>query len=144
MNSQQRCYVKLAPNRRHYVELAMLLITGERRFADLIERTLYNGFLSGVSLDGRCYFYVNPLMCRGSEPLLGRKHIVRPEWHGCACCPPNVMRLLASLQHYLATGDDRRPLDPSVCAAPRSAPRRAMQRWLCACRPTSPGMAQSS
>jgi DUF1680 family protein len=84
----------------------MLLITGDRRFADLIERTLYNGFLSGVSLDGRCYFYVNPLMSRGADPLLGRKHIVRPEWHGCACCPPNVMRLLASLQHYLITTDD--------------------------------------
>jgi uncharacterized protein len=102
------------PNERCYCETCaqiasimwnwrMLLITGERHFADLIERTLYNGFLSGVSLDGRCYFYVNPLMSRGSRPLLGRKHVVRPEWHGCACCPPNVMRLLASLQHYLAT-----------------------------------------
>lgn len=106
------------PNERCYCETCaqiasimwnwrMLLITGERRFADLIERTLYNGFLSGVSLDGRCYFYVNPLMSRGTAPLLGRKHIVRPEWHGCACCPPNVMRLLASLQHYLATTDER-------------------------------------
>ncbi|MBI1298556.1 glycoside hydrolase family 127 protein [bacterium] len=106
------------PNERCYCETCaqiasimwnwrMLLITGERRFADLIERTLYNGFLSGVSLDGRCYFYVNPLMSRGTEPLLGRKHIVRPAWHGCACCPPNVMRLLASLQHYLATTDER-------------------------------------
>jgi DUF1680 family protein len=106
------------PNERCYCETCaqiasimwnwrMLLITGERRFADLIERTLYNGFLSGVSLDGRCYFYVNPLASRGTAPLLGRKHIVRPEWHGCACCPPNVMRTLASLQHYLATTDER-------------------------------------
>jgi DUF1680 family protein len=105
------------PNERCYCETCaqiasimwnwrMLLITGERRFADLLERTLYNGFLSGVSLDGRCYFYVNPLLSRGADPLLGRKHVVRPEWHGCACCPPNVMRTLSSLQHYLATTDE--------------------------------------
>lgn len=78
----------------------MLLITGERRYADLIERTLYNGFLSGISLDGNSYFYVNPLLSRGN--------IERPEWYGCACCPPNVMRTLASMGHYVATtrGDD--------------------------------------
>ena len=73
----------------------MLLITGERRYADLIERTLYNGFLSGISLDGNSYFYVNPLLSRGT--------IERPEWYGCACCPPNVMRTLASIGHYVAT-----------------------------------------
>ncbi|MCC6166585.1 MAG: glycoside hydrolase family 127 protein [Caldilineaceae bacterium] len=104
------------PNERAYCETCaqiasiqwawrMLLATGERRFADLMELTLYNAFLSGVSLDGCRYFYVNPLLSRGSEPWLGRKHIVRPEWHGCACCPPNVMRLLASLAHYLVTTD---------------------------------------
>ena len=70
----------------------MLLATGDARYADLMERTLYNGFLSGVSLDGSRYFYVNPLHSRGG--------VERPEWHGCACCPPNVMRLLASLPHY--------------------------------------------
>lgn len=104
------------PNERAYCETCaqiasiqwawrMLLATGERRFADLMELTLYNAFLSGVSLDGCRYFYVNPLLSRGSAPWLGRKHIVRPEWHGCACCPPNVMRLLASLAHYLVTTD---------------------------------------
>jgi len=75
----------------------MLLATGETRFADLIERTLYNGFLSGVSLDGQRFFYVNPLLSRGG--------IERAEWYRCACCPPNVMRLIASLGHYFATGD---------------------------------------
>ena len=76
----------------------MLLITGERRYADLIEHTLYNGFLSGISLDGNTYFYVNPLLSRGN--------IQRPEWYGCACCPPNVMRTLASVGHYVATTRD--------------------------------------
>ncbi len=75
----------------------LLLATGQGRYADLIERTLYNGFLSGFSLDGQRYFYVNPLLSRGG--------IERPEWYGCACCPPNVMRLLGSLNHYLATAD---------------------------------------
>jgi len=96
------------PNDRGYCETCaaiasimwnwrMLLATGEARFADLIERTLYNGFLSGVSLDGRAFFYVNPLLSRGG--------IERKEWYTCACCPPNVMRLLASLGHYFATCD---------------------------------------
>lgn len=76
----------------------MLLATGEARYADLLERSLYNGFLSGVSLDGQRYFYVNPLQSRGG--------IERPEWYGCACCPPNVMRQIALVSHYVATTSD--------------------------------------
>ncbi len=77
----------------------MLLATGEARFADLLERSLYNGFLSGVSLDGRRFFYVNPLQSRGG--------IERPEWYACACCPPNVMRQIALVGHYAATADEQ-------------------------------------
>jgi DUF1680 family protein len=76
----------------------MLLATGEPRYADVLERSLYNGFLSGVSLDGRRYFYVNPLQSRSG--------IERPEWYGCACCPPNVMRQIAVVGHYVATVDE--------------------------------------
>ncbi len=76
----------------------MLLVTGEARFADLFERTLYNGFLSGLSLDGRTFFYVNPLQSRGGH--------ARASWDPVACCPPNIMRTLASLHHYLATSSD--------------------------------------
>jgi uncharacterized protein len=76
----------------------MLLATGEPRYADVLERSLYNGFLSGVSLDGQRYFYVNPLQSRGG--------IARPEWYGCACCPPNVMRQIALVGNYLATTDE--------------------------------------
>jgi uncharacterized protein len=75
----------------------LLLATGEARFADLIERTLYNGFLSGVALDGTHFFYENPLHSDGGQ--------ARGEWHLCACCPPNVMRQIALLDHYLATID---------------------------------------
>ncbi len=73
----------------------LLLVTGESRYADLMERTLYNGFLAGIGLSGKDFFYVNPLQAR--RPL------VRTPWHYCACCPPNGMRLMASLEHYLAT-----------------------------------------
>ncbi len=76
----------------------MLLVTGQSRFADVLERTLYNGFLSGLSLDGRTFFYVNPLQSRGGH--------ARHMWDPVACCPPNIMRLLASLDQYLATTSD--------------------------------------
>jgi DUF1680 family protein len=83
----------------------MLLATGEGRFADLIDRTLHNAVLAGVSLDGERYFYVNPLASNSRPEHLGRGGCVRKEWHLVACCPPNVMRLLASLGHYVATRD---------------------------------------
>ena len=73
----------------------MLLTTGESRFADLMEWTLYNGVLPGISLDGERYFYVNPLLSRGG--------VARQEWYECACCPPNVMRTLACLPGYFAS-----------------------------------------
>jgi hypothetical protein len=76
----------------------LLLVTGESRFADLIERTLYNGFLAGHSLDGASFFYANPLQSRGGD--------ARHSWNPVACCPPNIMRLLASLHHYLGTVGD--------------------------------------
>jgi hypothetical protein len=81
----------------------MLLATGEAQFADVFERVLYNGFLAGVALDGDRFFYVNPLQVRPDSTLgpAGRQ-----EWFSCACCPPNVMRTLATLTHYAATCDD--------------------------------------
>jgi hypothetical protein len=59
-----------------------------------------------VSLDGERYFYVNPLASNGATERLGRGGCRRKEWHLVACCPPNVMRLVASLGHYVATRDD--------------------------------------
>lgn len=92
------------PNRRAYTETCaaignfmwnwrMLLATGEGRFADVMEQTLYNGLLSGISLDGKNYFYVNPLEDRG-------KHRRQP-WYEVACCPPNLARTLGSIQNYV-------------------------------------------
>lgn len=70
----------------------LLALDGEARFADIMELALYNGFLSGIALDGTNYFYVNPLRSNGDRARQG--------WFGCACCPPNVARLLASLGQY--------------------------------------------
>ncbi|MGA5759617.1 glycoside hydrolase family 127 protein [Nonomuraea bangladeshensis] len=83
----------------------LLLATGQGRYADLIERTLYNAFAASTSADGVRFFYVNPLQRRADlfeDRYLGR----RREWFACACCPPNIMRLVASLGHYVATTDD--------------------------------------
>jgi DUF1680 family protein len=74
----------------------LLLATGEAKYAEAMERTFYNGILSGVDLDGKAFFYGNPLLSRS-----GRK---RNPWNfSCACCPPNVMRTLASINGYIAT-----------------------------------------
>jgi uncharacterized protein len=83
----------------------LLLATGESRYADHIERLIYNGFGAAVAANGQRFFYVNPLQRRDGhyerdDP--GR----RREWFSCACCPPNIMRLMASLAHYLATTAD--------------------------------------
>lgn len=71
----------------------MFLLQGESRFIDVLETALYNGALSGISLDGTGFFYQNPLASHG-----GRE---RQAWFGCACCPPNIARLLASLGQYI-------------------------------------------
>ncbi|HEY0716448.1 MAG TPA: beta-L-arabinofuranosidase domain-containing protein, partial [Streptosporangiaceae bacterium] len=80
----------------------LLLATGDARYADLMERVLYNAFGASISTDGQRFFYVNPLQ-RRSDHVEGDDPARRHEWFSCACCPPNIMRLLASLQHYLAT-----------------------------------------
>ncbi|MFH1569217.1 MAG: beta-L-arabinofuranosidase domain-containing protein [Gemmatimonadota bacterium] len=65
---------------------------GDARYADVMELALHNGALSGVALDGEHYFYVNPLASTGAHH--------RQAWFGCACCPPNLARLIASLGQY--------------------------------------------
>ncbi|GCE45925.1 hypothetical protein EI42_02655 [Thermosporothrix hazakensis] len=71
----------------------MLHLDCDRRYADVMERALYNGVISGVSLDGRKFFYENPLASNGQ--------VHRQDWFECACCPPNVARLLASFGNYI-------------------------------------------
>ncbi len=87
----------------------MLLATGEPFYADAAERMLYNGFLAGVSITGSEYFYVNPLQMRSGAHADHDRSAAhgRRGWFECACCPPNVMRTLASVGGYLATTDDQ-------------------------------------
>lgn len=85
----------------------MLQIQPEGRYGDVMEQALYNTVLAGMALDGRSFFYVNPLevqpaACAEDE----RKHHVkarRQKWFGCACCPPNIARLVSSLGAYAYT-----------------------------------------
>lgn len=70
----------------------LLQFRGESRFADIMERGLYNGFLSGVSLAGNTFYYENPLSSAGDH-----HHV---PWFQCPCCPPNVARVLASIGQY--------------------------------------------
>lgn len=75
-----------------YWNYRMFLLTGVSKYYDILERTLYNSLLAGVSLDGRHFFYDNPLESNGEHE--------RREWFGCACCPGNVTRFLASVPGY--------------------------------------------
>ena len=85
----------------------LLLATGEAGYADLIERTLYNAILPGVSLSGDRFFYVNALQLRGDAPAAEEPKVVangRQPWFPTSCCPTNVARTLSSLEHYFTTG----------------------------------------
>jgi len=75
----------------------MMLLHDDARYADVMERALYNGVLAGVSLDGKRFFYENPLASDGIHHRQG--------WFSCACCPPNLARLFASLGGYALTRD---------------------------------------
>jgi uncharacterized protein len=77
----------------------MLMATGEGRFGDVVERALYNGVNSGLSLDGTLYCYRNPLESSGEK--------IRNEWYETTCCPPNLERILASLPGYMYSTSDR-------------------------------------
>jgi len=78
-------------------------IEADAKYADVMERALYNGTISGVSRDGRRFFYENPLAVWPPETdrrlRPGEPH--RREWFGCACCPPNIARLIASFGRYV-------------------------------------------
>ena len=76
-----------------YVNHRMFLLHGESKYYDVLERTLYNGLISGCSLDGGAFFYPNPLESDGSHQ--------RQPWFGCACCPSNLCRFIPSLPGYV-------------------------------------------
>ena len=75
-----------------YVNYRLFLLHGEGKYFDVLERSLYNGVISGVSLDGGSFFYPNPLESDGSHE--------RQPWFGCACCPSNICRFIPSVPGY--------------------------------------------
>lgn len=82
-----------------YVNYRLFLLHGDAKYFDVLERTLYNGLISGVSLDGGSFFYPNPLASTGGYS--------RKPWFGCACCPSNISRFIPSLPGYVyAVKDD--------------------------------------
>ena len=84
-----------------YWNQRMFLLTGHGKYIDVLERTLYNGFLSGVGLDGKSFFYVNPLECDGQFRFNRDDNMSRQPWFQTSCCPTNVVRLLPSLSGYV-------------------------------------------
>ncbi|MBO6128190.1 MAG: glycoside hydrolase family 127 protein [Pseudobutyrivibrio sp.] len=85
----------------------MLRIEPKAEYALVMERALYNCALAGMALDGKHFFYVNPLEVNPLKSLKdpGKSHVkpVRPSWLGCACCPPNLARMITSLDDYVYT-----------------------------------------
>lgn len=85
----------------------MLEMKANAKYADIMERALYNGILSGMALDGKSFFYVNPLetLPEACHKDTRKEHVkpVRQKWFGCACCPPNIARLLSSIASYAFT-----------------------------------------
>ncbi|HLF89786.1 MAG TPA: beta-L-arabinofuranosidase domain-containing protein, partial [Anaerolineales bacterium] len=102
------------PNGRAYAETCaaiasvmwnyrMVILTCDARYTDLLEHTLYNAVLPGLSADAQHYFYVNPLANDGGDVTIAHR---RQPWFPCACCPPNLARLLASLPCYFYSLSD--------------------------------------
>ena len=82
-----------------YVNYRLFLLHGDSKYYDVLERTLYNGLISGVSLEGNGFFYPNPLESMGQHQ--------RQPWFGCACCPSNICRFIPSLPGYIYAVKDR-------------------------------------
>lgn len=104
------------PNERNYSEtcasiglalfgMRMAQITRDARYVDTVERALYNTMLAGIALDGKSFFYVNPLEVWPDNclPKTSLEHVksIRQKWFGVACCPPNIARTLASMGQYI-------------------------------------------
>ena len=91
-----------------YTNYRLFLLHGDAKYFDVLERTLYNGLISGVSLDGGRFFYPNPLACDGKYRFNADHTITRQPWFGCACCPSNISRFIPSLPGYVyAVKDDK-------------------------------------
>ncbi|MGN1408789.1 MAG: glycoside hydrolase family 127 protein [Eubacteriales bacterium] len=88
----------------------MLRMDADRKYSDVMERLIYNGTISGMSFDGHHFFYVNPLSVWEEETrkagICSHVQSKRPGWFGCACCPPNLARMITSLGSYIYSSND--------------------------------------
>lgn len=117
----ERCYNETCASIALIMTAArMNRIAPEGRYGDVIERALYNGILSGISLDGTKYFYMNPLevwpeRCEKRQDMAVDDQ--RQGWFGCACCPPNLLRTLTGLGQYVYTlADDALYVDQYIAS----------------------------
>ena len=84
-----------------YLFERMFLLRGEAKYIDCLERTLYNGVISGMSVDGGKFFYPNPLSSDGVFTFNADRTKTRQPWFGCACCPSNLSRFIPSMPGYI-------------------------------------------
>ncbi|MDZ7835683.1 MAG: glycoside hydrolase family 127 protein [Alkalibacterium sp.] len=100
-----------------YFARAMMKNKVDVEYADVMERALYNTVISGMALDGKHFFYVNPLEVdpKASRKDPGKSHVkpTRPSWFGCACCPPNLARTITSLDRFIASHSKNALVRPS-------------------------------
>lgn len=91
-----------------YWNYRLFLLHGESKYIDVLERSLYNGVISGVGLDGKTFFYPNPLECDMHYHFNSGGSLTREPWFDCSCCPSNLCRFMPSVPGYIyATKDDR-------------------------------------
>jgi DUF1680 family protein len=84
-----------------YLNERMFLLHGDAKYIDCLERTLYNGVISGMSIDGGKFFYPNPLSSDGKYAFNADNTTTRQPWFGCACCPSNLCRFIPSVPGYM-------------------------------------------
>lgn len=90
-----------------YLNLRLFLLHGDAKYIDCLERTLYNGVISGMSMDGGRFFYPNPLSSDGKYAFNSDHTTTRQPWFGCACCPSNLCRFIPSVPGYVYAVKDK-------------------------------------
>ncbi len=90
-----------------YLNHRMFLLHGDAKYIDCLERTLYNGVISGMSVDGGKFFYPNPLCSDGVYKFNSEGTTTRQDWFGCACCPSNLCRFIPSVPGYIYAVKDK-------------------------------------
>ncbi len=107
-----------------YWNQRMFLLHGTAKYIDILELSLYNGFLSGVAMGGDRFFYSNPLASDGEWFFNRGDAATRMPWFDCSCCPTNVVRLMAVLGDYIYAQRDEQSLRQLICRQPHRDERR--------------------